>query len=78
MKTAVSLPDDLFHDADRLAKRLAVSRSELVARALAQYLAAHRVDDVTARLDRVYAQETSALDPALDELQRRSLPREDW
>ena len=78
MKTAVSIPEELFEAAERLASRLAVSLSELFARALADFLEGHPVDDITARLDRVYAGEGSAMDPVLAEIQRRSLPREDW
>jgi len=80
MKTAISLPDDLFEAADRLAIRLGRSRSELYATALAEYLEKHRFQGVTERLDAVYqAQpEDSQLDPVLDTLQLQSLPREEW
>ena len=78
MKTAISLPDQLFRAGDVLAKRLKVSRSELYARALSEYLAKHRPDEVTQRLNAVYATDESALDPALGAVQARSLPREDW
>lgn len=78
MKTAISLPDALFRAGDALAKRLKVSRSELYARALGEYLAKHRADQVTQRLNAVYAAENSSLDPGLGTLQARALPREDW
>ena len=51
MKTAISLPDDLFESADALAERLGLSRSELYATAVAEYLAKHRDEDVTGRLN---------------------------
>ena len=38
MKTAVSIPDDLFHRADQLAARLGKSRSEMYREALAEYI----------------------------------------
>jgi metal-responsive CopG/Arc/MetJ family transcriptional regulator len=78
MKTAISLPDHLFRAGDALAKRLKVSRSELYARALAEYLAKHRADQLTQRLNAVYGSEESTLDPAVGALQARSLGREDW
>ena len=78
MKTAISLPDDLFESADELAERLGVSRSELYADAVAEYLAKHRGQDVTARLNEVYADETSGLDPALRSAQARSLGSSEW
>lgn len=73
MKTAVSIPDSIFKAADRLASRLGVSRSELYARALERCLTAEDEDEVTARLNRVYAGEGSALDPAIAAAQRRAV-----
>jgi len=73
MKTAVSLPDDLFLSANDLAKRQGMSRSELYAVALAEYLAKHRDADVTAKLNEVLADEPSGVDPALRAAQARSV-----
>jgi len=78
MKTAISLPDDLFASAEALAARLGVSRSHLFATALAEFLAKHQGRKVTARLDAVYASEPSALDPALRRAQIRALPTDSW
>ena len=78
MKVAISLPDDLFESADELAERMGVSRSELYARAVAEYLARHRDQDVTARLNAVYAAEDSANDPALRKAQARSVRSNEW
>ena len=79
MKTAISLPDELFEAAERVAKRLGLSRSELYQRALAKFLAGQNSAAVTAELDQVYsAEEKSHLDPVLDKLQRASITREDW
>jgi metal-responsive CopG/Arc/MetJ family transcriptional regulator len=78
VKTAISLPDDLFSAADALADRLGVSRSELYATAVAEFLARHNQDDITARLDRVYADESGTLDPALRRAQVRSLGPDRW
>ena len=78
MKTAISLPDALFVEADQVAKRLRISRSKLYATAIAQFLKQHGARGVTERLNEVYPQEKSQLDPVLHALQFRSLPREDW
>ena len=53
MKTAVSVPDDLFARVDRLAKRSRRSRSEVYSAALREYVARHAPDEVTAGLDAV-------------------------
>jgi len=55
MKTAVSVPDDLFAQVDRLARRSRRSRSEVYSAALREYIARHAPDEVTAGLDRVIA-----------------------
>ena len=78
MKTAISLPDKLFASTDALAKRFGVSRSQLIATALAEFVAKHRGRDVTRRLDAVYAREASALDPATLRLQSRSVATDPW
>jgi metal-responsive CopG/Arc/MetJ family transcriptional regulator len=78
MKTAISIPDDLFVSADSLASRLGVSRSELYATAIAEFLAKHSSRKITSRLDSVYAAEPSSLDPAIKTLQAKSLPRDKW
>ncbi|MFL5301088.1 MAG: ribbon-helix-helix protein, CopG family, partial [Anaeromyxobacteraceae bacterium] len=51
MKTAISLPDDLFEQAERLARRLDKSRSELYREAVAEYVARHDPEAITAALD---------------------------
>ena len=78
MKTAISLPDSLFAEAEQVAKRLRMSRSKLYATAIIQFLKEQRSRGVTERLNEVYKDEESQLDPALESLQCRSLPREDW
>jgi metal-responsive CopG/Arc/MetJ family transcriptional regulator len=78
MKTAISLPDDLFESADALAKRLGVSRSELYATAVAEFLAKHQHAKVTERLDQVYAQQPGRLAPPLRRAQDRSLRPPAW
>lgn len=77
MKTAISLPDTLFASAESLAERLKVSRSELYATAVAEYVAKHRDAEVTARLNEVYSDLPSGVDPALRRAQARSMG-EEW
>jgi metal-responsive CopG/Arc/MetJ family transcriptional regulator len=69
MKTAISLPDDLFRAAERHARRAGKSRSELYAQALSEYLEAmNRVID---RLDR-------RVDPFVAAAARKVLERTEW
>jgi metal-responsive CopG/Arc/MetJ family transcriptional regulator len=78
VKTAISIPDAVFEEAEVLARRLRVSRSGLYTSAIQSYL--QRFDDreVTRRLDAIYARESSRVDPALDALQWGSLVDEGW
>jgi predicted transcriptional regulator len=78
MKTAISLPDEIFEAAELLAQKLGLSRSELYARAVREYVERQRRDNVTARLDAVYADDDEGLDPVLARMQLASLKREDW
>ncbi len=75
MKTAVSLPDQVFEAAEHLAKRLRVSRSRLYADAIRNFVAEHRGRGVTELLNEVYGSspQDSALDAALRELQLRAV-----
>jgi metal-responsive CopG/Arc/MetJ family transcriptional regulator len=56
MKTAISLPDRVFRDAERQARRTGKSRSQLYAEALSEYLARHAPDEVTEDMNEVIAQ----------------------
>jgi predicted transcriptional regulator len=78
MKTAVSLPDDLFRVAEVTARRLRVSRSQLYATAISEFLERQRTDAVTERLDEIYARRPAKVDPALHRAQIRSLEKDSW
>jgi predicted transcriptional regulator len=74
MKTAISIPDELFHQIDLCSRRLKVSRSRLLADAARQYLAHHRTPfDATAAWNEVIAKAGQpGDDPAARALRRRS------
>ena len=80
MKTAVSIPDDIFVAAERAAEEMGLSRSALYARAVSDFVTRHDDERVTERLDAVYAGRDSetALDETLVTLQTLSLPDEEW
>ncbi len=56
VKTAVSLPDDLYERAEQAAQQLGVNRSQLYARALTKYLQDIGPDPVTVRLNELAAE----------------------
>jgi metal-responsive CopG/Arc/MetJ family transcriptional regulator len=79
MKTAVSLPDDVYHGAERYAKRARKSRSQLYAEALSEYLARHAPDEVTEDMNAVVEQlGESAADPFVAGVARRVLKSVEW
>lgn len=78
MKTAISIPDDVFESADALAERLGVSRSHLYAVAVAEFVARHQQAKVTERLDAVYGPDPAGVDPALKRGQRRTITDTEW
>ncbi len=78
MKTAVSIADDVFEGAERLARRLKRSRSELYTAAVREYVARHEPDAVTAALDALYAEHDSRLDPGLAAAAARRLAAVEW
>ncbi len=78
MKTAISLSDRLFSAADTLARKLGVSRSQLYATALAEYVAKHQASKVTERLNDVYGSQPSVVEKDLRRAQRRAVARTEW
>ncbi|TPW17607.1 MAG: hypothetical protein FD129_314 [bacterium] len=77
MKTAVSIPDQIFLAADKLAEELGTTRSGLYARALADFLERRRQDLITDRINEVYLEPGPGLDPVLKQAQARALPKDD-
>ena len=78
MKIAVSVPDEVFAEAERLAQRTKRSRSEVYSRALAEYVARHAPDRVTEAMDRVLAEIGEQADRFSKVAARRILKRSDW
>jgi DNA-binding transcriptional MocR family regulator len=78
MKTAISLPDPLFRQAETAARSLRISRSQLYATALAEFLSRRQADAVTERLNAVYSRRPAKLDAALQRAQLRSLDKDSW
>jgi len=78
MKTAISLPDDLFRQADELANRLGIPRSQLYARALVEYLDVHRPGQITNALNDVYSAIDSTVDPDIVAAQATAIDEDEW
>jgi metal-responsive CopG/Arc/MetJ family transcriptional regulator len=78
MKTAISIPDDLFDSADALADRLGLSRSALYADAVAEFVAKHQGTHITDQLNTLYATEPSRLDRHIKRAQAKAAQSARW
>lgn len=78
MKTAVTIPDDVFEDAERLAERLQTSRRQLYARAVAEFVACHDDGRVTALMNQAVSEAGGKADPFLEVAAGRSFRRVEW
>ena len=78
MKTAVSIPDDIFERAERLASQERRSRSDVYAAALDEYLARHAREEITDTMNRVCDEVGDADDAFLAAAGRQVLDRVEW
>jgi metal-responsive CopG/Arc/MetJ family transcriptional regulator len=78
MKTAVSIPDDIFERAETLAHRAKRSRSEVYSCALSEYVARHAPDSVTEAMNRVLDDVKESADGLASRAARRTLERSEW
>jgi metal-responsive CopG/Arc/MetJ family transcriptional regulator len=78
MKTAVSIPNDIFEKAERLARRTKKSRSELFSNALSEYIARHAPDHVTELMNQVCDEVGTEPDQFVSAASGRILERSEW
>jgi metal-responsive CopG/Arc/MetJ family transcriptional regulator len=78
MKTAVSIPDEVFDEAERLAVELQTSRSQLYSRALKEFVARHTPDRLTEAMNRVVAEVGAEVDEPSRRAARRVLEQVEW
>jgi predicted transcriptional regulator len=78
MKTAVSIPDEVFLGAEKLARRTKRSRSQLFSDALREYLTRHASDEITEAMDQVCAELGPSPDEFVSSAARRVLKRSQW
>jgi len=78
VKTSISVPDDMFEEAERLVRATSRSRSELYTLALSEYLARHAPDRVTEAMDRVVAEVAEPVNEFVVEAAKRTLVRIEW
>jgi len=77
MKTAISLPDELYQVAERTAIQLGIPRSQLFAKALEEYINTHSKEKITKKLNELYQKEDSTIDRLLINAQIKVLSNAD-
>ncbi|MFM7736284.1 MAG: CopG family transcriptional regulator [Alphaproteobacteria bacterium] len=78
MKTAISVPDDVFEAAERQARRMRVSRSQLYSEALSELLARHGSDEVTDAMNDVVDRLQEPSGEFVAAAARRVLGKTEW
>ena len=78
MKTAISIPIDIFNAAESFAQQSHLTRSALFTRAVVEFLSRRRNDGVTERLNRLYGKEESHLDEIFSKMQTSIIAKERW
>lgn len=78
MKTAVSIPDVVFEEAERLASELQTSRSQLYSRALQEFVSRHAPDRLTDAMNQVVDAVGTEVDELSQRASRRVLERVEW
>jgi len=78
MKTAISLPDELFKSADLTAKELGLSRSALIQMALEDFLGSKAERSIIERLNKVYSKVDSSIPAEIEKYQSLTANRENW
>jgi len=78
MKTAISISDEVFQEAERTAQNLGLSRSKLYSMAILEFVQNHDPDAITRKLDLVYGLSETRLDDDLLQANYDMFAQEDW
>ncbi|MBM9501057.1 ChpI protein [Leptospira sp. 201903071] len=82
MKTAISIPDELFKTAEKTAKKLGIPRSQLFAKALEEFIQSHSKESITEKLNKVYNSKFKEPKNIITDLSveslRKSLKNDSW
>ena len=77
MKTAISVPADVFDLSEKLAKKLKISRSAVFALGVKKLAKEHDEEEIVARINRVCDGADTSLDPFWKKAQARVLRKND-
>ncbi len=78
MKTAISIPDEVFKQAERLARRLGISRSQLYSRAVDEFVNKRRPESITDAMNQVVGDIEATNDDFVSAAAERVLEKTEW
>jgi hypothetical protein len=78
MKTAISVPNDVFELSEKLAKKLKVSRSKVFAMGVIKLAEEYNREELVAKINAVCEEVDTSIDPFWKKLQSRTLPEDEW
>ena len=78
MKTAISIPDEIFKKAERLARRLGISRSQLYAHAIEDYVKRRVPESITEAMNHVVDEVGHSDEELVSAAARRVRERTEW
>lgn len=78
MKTAISIPDEVFERAEHLARRTRKSRSQLYSDAVKEYVSRHAPEDITDAMNQVVELVGTKPDKFVSAAARRRLAQTEW
>jgi metal-responsive CopG/Arc/MetJ family transcriptional regulator len=78
MKTAISIPDEVFNEAELFAKNYGISRSQLFTQAVQHFVSFKKKNSITQKLNEVYANQDESLEKQMNQMQFMSIEKEEW
>ncbi len=78
MKTAISVPNEVFELSERLAKKFKVSRSKIFAMGVKKLGEEHDEEEIIANINKVCEKVDTSIDPILFKMAMLSLPKDEW
>jgi metal-responsive CopG/Arc/MetJ family transcriptional regulator len=78
MEVVISIPDEVFAEAEELTQRLGMSRSQLYSEAVREYLLRYDQDAVTAAFNDLSEQLDTHTDPAVSAASQVLLKKVEW
>jgi len=78
MKTAVSIEDEVFFEAESAAKEMGLSRSKLYSNAVLEFIKNHRPDSITDKYNKIYSENEINIEDDIAQANYELFSTEEW